>query len=63
MCLIFVTFSSFPIGVSVIFFAIGVLTGLQFIVFAAKWIGRYTVTGVRAGRESGAVELQDMRGR
>ncbi|KJA17960.1 hypothetical protein HYPSUDRAFT_70328 [Hypholoma sublateritium FD-334 SS-4] len=50
-CLALIAFATFPGGVLVLSFVVGVLMSLQFIVFGMSWLGRQVVTGGRAGGE------------
>ena len=50
-CLALIAFATFPGGVLVLCFVVGMLMSLQFIVFGVSWLGRQVVIGGRAGGE------------
>ncbi|KAF9476164.1 hypothetical protein BDN70DRAFT_995871 [Pholiota conissans] len=50
-CLALIAFATFPQGVLVLCFLVGVLMSLQFIVFGVSWVGKRVVMGGKKGGE------------
>lgn len=61
-CLALIAFATFPQGVLVICFMVGVLMSLQFIVFGVHWAAKHVVQGGRKGGEKVRVVVRSMTG-